>query len=114
MFHEDQRVDGKPVFGSFNDALSFIVQCVDRHDHGMLVDSCHGKLPSIIHSSRWHAVGRLAAFHAKKSLKRRFRGISFPTDGDVFILGGEAGGLPGIMFLKVNDGWIIYRISSIR
>ena len=104
-------------FSSVQEAVSFIVGCLENDDYNALCAACVGRegRPSSFSQNRGVFIN-LKGLHARVPLSQLYAGATFPGDGDTFKLGGHGKELGHIHidFVRTSGGWKLADIWGCR
>lgn len=95
-------------FEDFGDTITFITECLDKHEHGKLL-----RTPE---PSEGHAIVALARAHKAHDLRIIYKGRQFPKGGRRLKLGGHESilGHVHVDFERDDNGWFLKRIWQCR
>ena len=104
-------------FDTVQEALSFIVGCVDQNDARRLTAACVGRgamAPLLATTS--HTFNNLVSFNKTKGLMKSYGDKTFPAQGVVFKLGGHGKQFQHlhIDFVKKDQKWYLADIWNCR
>lgn len=111
-------------FDTLNQAIEFIVACLDREDYASLSDACARtyateraapQLPTYV-EYRSKAIRALALNHQRTSLISLCAGMTFPSDTTRYLIGGHADGWNhvNLEFRQSKQGWVLDEIWICR